>query len=198
MPKITIRLGRLTIPLRCAEYFLDANLLTAFHVKNHSCHRAAELLVSQLLLLRERGKLALWVSPLVVSEVWWAVLGLLYDEENGKGAWRSLNERTRLGGREQRNEAKRDRERAIERHIQALAELTEFVLSPEKFDVAELGPQDVRRSFGNIEAYSLTPQDALHCSVMQSRDVTGIVTNDRDFESLPWVEHRIRFDYPLS
>ncbi len=198
MAKATLKLGRLTILLKCAAYFLDANLLLAAHVSSHPHHKAASLLLSQLLVYRERNRLGIWLSPLVVDEVWWNLLRMLYDSENGKGAWADLCKRAASREKSEREQAKGKRAEAVRRHVGELKRFTNFILSKDRFDMAGLGSEEIRHSLARIDDHQLMPHDAFHCSVMARQDATGIVSNDRDFDFIPGVGQRIAFDFALQ
>jgi predicted nucleic acid-binding protein len=189
----SIRVGANTYPLRCASYLVDANLLIEARVATAPRHRTASLLLVELLRLRKQGAVQLWVSPLVVSEVWGALLRIHYDVDHGKGAWRKLTEELRSASISARQAAKQQRAVAARAYHRQLSEVTDFVLASDRFDIASLDTADIRCGLGHMHRHGMLPQDSLHCAVMERCGIDGLISNDGDFESVPLVAQRIPY-----
>jgi len=193
MAKRTIRLGGQDILLRCSDYLLDANLLIAARVKTHRNHTGAGLVLAQLLVLTKQGDVRVWVSPLVVNEVWWGLLRLHYDADHGEGEWEALRGQDRSTERRDRRLAKEVRAQAVARYGPQLEQFTDFVLSARGPVVAGVGADEIRCGLTYMLKHRVMPQDALHCSVMERSGIAGLVSNDRDFDASPAVTQRIPF-----
>jgi hypothetical protein len=73
--------------------------------------------------------------------------------------------------------------------------LSRFVKLPH-LHIAAVETSDLNQMFDNISAYSLLPRDALHLAVIQRMGLTDLVTDDRDFDRVSWLQRHWVFNPP--
>ena len=157
--------------------FLDSNLIVSLALTRSPNHIAASRTFTELVAAAHDGRASLYVSPLVLDEVWWKLGELLYDDAHGQEhAWRRLP-----WGR---------RKEALEQHAGTIVPLTRLILEGGLITVTEVRPEDVLTALQyavHAAEPHLAPRDALHLAVMKRLGIEGIVTNDPDFANAPGI-----------
>ncbi|MBM3475609.1 MAG: hypothetical protein FJX75_20285, partial [Armatimonadetes bacterium] len=67
--------------------YLDASLLVDARAPSARHHRPAAIVFGELLRGAASGRTKLYISPLVIDEMWWALTRILYEDAHGKGAF---------------------------------------------------------------------------------------------------------------
>jgi predicted nucleic acid-binding protein len=158
--------------------FLDANVIIDYLAPGRH-HAGATLLLGQLMKGAASGSVSVYVSPLVLDEVWWRLASLRYQRAQSRfpGVLRRWSE---LG--------KDGRKRVFRKYGGYLKQKTEQVLRGiGPIGVVPLTEADVPIALaalgqptGNHE-----PHDAFHYAVMWRMGIHAIASNDRDFASHP-------------
>jgi len=166
--------GAVALP---ASLFLDANSLISAAFPPSPNHAAAVRTLVALAQAVRAGAAALYVSPLVLDEVWWKLGELLYDEAHGgEHAWRRL----RWGKRKE----------ALEQHAADMVAATRWLAGGHLVTVTDIGPEDVSVALQHATHAAephLAPRDAFHLAVMKRLGIDAIVTNDPDFAQAPGI-----------
>jgi len=156
--------------------FLDANFIVSVLFDGSLDHKPARELFTRLVAGVWGRAVRLFVTPLVVSEAWWALGRLFYEERHGPGSWKALARR-RPGRRQ-----------ALRTYASEIVAKTELLVRAGIVSVAEVGvgdvPVAVRHTVGQ-EVPHLDPRDAFHLAVMKRLGIEAIVTNDPDFAEAP-------------
>lgn len=155
--------------------FLDANFLIASAASSETHHGLAALLMVQLELLHKQGLVAMYVSPMVLSETWWNLCKVEYEGQAGKGRWHQLQKQGKL------------REFAL--RWAGIHARTSFWLNTVGVEVAGVLPEDVQTASQKLMRYRLEPADAYHLAVIQRVGILTIITNDSDFSSISGLKH---------
>lgn len=157
--------NKLTFP---PKVYPDANFLISFYVPKHKWHKKASTLLVEL----TSQKVEIHLSLLAIDEALFKLLTIIYENQNGEGAW------------EQNKPLKSDPEVCRRFH----PELDTFVRSLWKLPNLRLidGPTPafdiVEDSLKNIASYSLGPRDAFHLAILKAIGLTMILTNDSHFD----------------
>lgn len=80
--------------------------------------------------------------------------------------------------------------RAGKRHLVRTA--VEGIYATPNLDVLGISPTIPLTALELAEKYDLKPRDAFHAATMKENKFTQIVTDDKDFDRIEWIE-RIRF-----
>jgi predicted nucleic acid-binding protein len=169
--------ARISVGLRTVEVpdrvLLDSNFLISACAPGDRNHQPAVQMLSGLLQAAATGAVAIFVTPRVIDEVWWRLAALLWDDANGRGSWGALD--------------KSGRKRAFRRFGPELRSITESLVNCPVISVTEVILDDIPTALAQLTAaaHTLEPADAFHVAVMQRLEITGVVTNDRDFLGLP-------------
>jgi len=179
---MTVRVGRNTLQVP-DRVFLDANLIIDYLVPGQY-HRAATLMMGQLMNGAVRGLTSVYVSPLVLDEVWWKLAVLRYARARKRfpTILPDWNDGTRMG--------RAGRKRVFRKYGAYLAAKTNDVLQRlAPVNVVSVDARDIPVALGIMarQSGSQLPRDALHLAVMQRHRITGIATNDRDFTNVPGI-----------
>jgi predicted nucleic acid-binding protein len=156
--------------------FLDANLIINYRFEKSHLHPHATALPERLLRAAEAGGAALYITPLVIDEVWWKLTELLHNDEFGDRAWGKLKPARR--------------KTACERYSTELEGTGELLALTQSVRVEPVIPEDIPvalRHMTHAESPHLDPRDAFHLAVMKRLDIEAIVTNDPDFANAPGV-----------
>lgn len=139
--------------------YLDANFLICLFVPNHPYQAPAIQLFAKLRV----DKYKLYVSPLALDELWWAI----YEEKKKTG-------RVKQGIQEVFEE--------LERSWEAIKNYKKLSVIQIKRPL-EFG---VEKALGFIKKFNLHPRDAFHLATANSREIKDFVTNDPHFEGKNW------------
>lgn len=140
--------------------YLDANFLVCLFIPNNQYQAPAMQLFAQL----RTNKYKLYISPLALDELWWAV----YEEKKKVG-------QIQQGIQEVFQEIKQSWE-AIKNFSNAIKILQ--IKRPIK--------EGVEKALDFIDNYNLKPRDAFHLATADSQDIKEFVTNDSDFTNKDW------------
>ncbi|MBM3473402.1 MAG: type II toxin-antitoxin system VapC family toxin [Armatimonadetes bacterium] len=156
--------------------FLDTNFIVNVVFQPGELHAPALTLLQRLLYSARLGDVQLYLSPLVLDEVWWKLAEVLYDEAHGPQASR----RQRWGRRKA----------ALEEFGQEIRDTTALLLGQAWVTLVDVSPRDVDlalRYATHSEEPHLAPRDAFHLAVMKRLGIEAIVTNDPDFAKAPGI-----------
>jgi len=164
------------------DVYLDTNFVIHFTLKpskskkkDYLLHRNAERLIKRLTAKR----INIYISLLVLDEMWFNLTGYFYDLDNGVGSWR--NEKNKGVICKQFSSK-------LESATKDLFDIPRLKLIPTK------DPKTIAdNALDNIKNYSLASADALHVSIAQSVDVSCIITNDKDFKQVGSIRMIINF-----
>jgi predicted nucleic acid-binding protein len=153
--------------------FLDANFILALRVRSERYHAAAAVLFKKLLADTTTGRIALYISPQLIDEVWWCLARLLHENERPEAAWNRLS--------------KAERKEAFQKYGFELTETTNLLRNCPAITITDVSSADISPALAHVTdtAAPLEPTDAFHLAVMERLDIEGIVTNDHDFHALP-------------
>lgn len=155
--------------------FLDACVIIDYYAPSGRHHLGAVSVVGQLVTGAKAGDVSLYVSPLVLDEVWYNLTRLLYESDRGPNdpSWGNLG--------------KSGKRSVFLQFATDLRQMTAHLLSaPQCINLVNVSGNDVRPSLARLThgTHNLEPRDALHLAVMQRLSITGIATNDGDFSNV--------------
>ncbi len=155
------------------DVFLDTNFVISFAVKppksqkdEYTMHLNAKRLMTKLV----SRKVNIYISLLILSEMWFVLTRNLYELVQGKGTWRYVEDKGTI----------------FEQFSSDLVIYTRKLFNIPRLKLIPI--KDHKRiaenALDNIKNYSLYPNDALHISTTQSENISCIVTNDRHFRQI--------------
>jgi len=165
------------------DVFLDANFVISFAIepprsqkKEYILHLNAKKLMTKLV----NEEVNIYISLIILSEVWFALTRNLYESTHGKDTWKYVENKGSI-------------------FHQFLPELRSYTRKlfkeiPElKFIPSKDQKKIVENALDNIENYSLYPNDALHISTAQSEKILCVITNDKHFNQVGSLKMIINF-----
>ena len=177
---MTISVGTRTLSVPDSVY-LDANLLVDFMASSAAHNASAALVFRALLNGAVSGQVKLYISPLVIDELWWALARVLYDDAHGQGAFRQLTDKGKKTA-------------VFSIYASDLAASTSLLTQQSLIKITEVTPPDIPVALGRMTQATdnLRPRDAFHFAVISRLGIAGIVSNDGDFAAhgIATVDHR--------
>lgn len=147
--------------------YADANLLCYARNRLSPYYKTATTIIGDLIV----QKVPLFVSHLVIDEVWWAFLRAWYRYRTG----------TVLTSQKYKNNPS-----ILGRFSKLLERNTNKILSLPNVKMASAAqPLDVVQIARDIfTSESLMPRDCFHLAFVMANNIEGFVTSDRDFDNL--------------
>jgi predicted nucleic acid-binding protein len=177
---MTISVGPRALSVPDSVY-LDASLLVDARASSARHHRPAAIVFGELLRGAALGRVRLYISPLVVDELWWALARVLYEDAHGRGAFARLTD-------------KASKTAVFSTYAADLAASTSLLTQQSLISVVDVRPADIRVALGYVTraADNLRPRDAFHLAIIDRLGIAGIVSSDRDFTAhgIAVIDHR--------
>jgi len=153
--------------------FLDANFIIDIRVEQEQdtvLHNRARVLFKQLLKAATEGQVSLYISSMVMNEVWYKLAYVLHESSGSEGSWRDKTTRTQT----------------YRRHRNELQETTSLLCTNPLIRIPEIGEDDITTALEYVldDETSLDPFDAFHAAVMSRLSIGNIVSRDCDFDRL--------------
>jgi len=177
---MTISLGRRALSIPDSVY-LDASLLVDARAASARHHRPAAIVFGELLRGATSGRVKLYISPLVIDEMWWALTRVLYEDAHGRDAFAQLKD-------------KGAKTAVFSTYAADLTASTSLLTQQPLISIAELTPGDIPVALRHLTqaADNLRPRDAFHFAVIDRLAIAGIVSADADFaaQGIAVIDHR--------
>jgi len=149
--------------------YIDTNVLYMY-LRADPLHLAAiELFLKRVV----RGEITACVSLFVVDELYYRLLLALVKEHTGRNPLDVLRE---------------DLPGTIVEHGDRITSALRKLLGLPNLTLVDVTAADLDRMLENITRFGLLPRDAAHVALMQRLGITGVASDDMDFDRVAGIE----------